>query len=361
MWILIWRGLLLSPKTADLPTVLSIYLNAWTHWHTALKLIRDVTINYSVMALTRTINASELFNNIRKIFCKGLFNVLRKLAYACCIYKLKCKLCVPCVYIRYICDHKCDVCMVVIYISYICTYVCHQCIICLPYVFALMLTFIQQVKKLKQWPFISPLSHQAHWPHWSHWAECLNPSRCNRRSSIASHPLAFFFRFWQMRHYFWFNLHLAADNAELHAGRGRGGETAVARGNSIGYGRVAAREASLLLAGSRAHELTTLCIGCHFEERQILHMSLAAVRGGRDREMGRLTHWLAWAAASWQCGPNPLHTAPLSVPDCQLWLIHVSRWQTARLGWAGAVCSWSQLPVCSRSRSRSSIRIWIWS
>lgn len=93
-----------------------------------------------------------------------------------------------------------------------------------------------------------------------------------------------------MRHYFWFNLHLAADNAELHAGRG--GELQW-RGDSIGYGRVAAREASLLLAGSRAHELTTLCIGCHFEERQILHMSLAAVRGGRDRGIereGRLTH-----------------------------------------------------------------------
>lgn len=87
-----------------------------------------------------------------------------------------------------------------------------------------------------------------------------------------------------MRHYFWFNLHLAADNAELHAGRAGEGKLQW-RGNSIGYGGVAAREASLLLAGSRAHELTTLCIGCHFEERQILHMSLAAVRGGRDRDM----------------------------------------------------------------------------
>lgn len=102
-----------------------------------------------------------------------------------------------------------------------------------------------------------------------------------------------------MRHYFWFNLHLAADNAELHAERAGEGKLQW-RGNSIGYGRVAAREASLLLAGSRAHELTTLCIGCHFEERQILHMSLAAVRGGRDRDRemeqvrdereGRLTH-----------------------------------------------------------------------
>lgn len=65
------------------------------------------------------------------------------------------------------------------------------------------------------------------------------------------------------------------------AGRGGGGEGGGVL-DSMVQGRVAARDASLLLAGSRAHELTTLCIGCHFGERQILHMSLAAVWADRD-------------------------------------------------------------------------------
>lgn len=37
-------------------------------------------------------------------------------------------------------------------------------------------------------------------------------------------------------------------------------------------------------------------------------------RDGASEREGRLIHWLAWAAASWQCCPNPLHTAPLSQP-----------------------------------------------
>lgn len=171
-------------------------------------------------------------------------------------------------------------------------------------------------------------------------AECLNSSRWSASSCI-------FLRFWQMRHYFWFNLHLAADKAEVVAWQRRGRETAVGK-DSIGYGWVAARDASLLLAGSRAHELTTLCIGCHFGERQILHMSLAAVWGEEDGECERVD-WLELPVGSVAL-PSPT-ASPAMTYSCQP-LTNGSTWM-----------SWRSLqPVRSPSfECVSRIRIWIWS
>lgn len=124
-------------------------------------------------------------------------------------------------------------------------------------------------------------------------AECLNSSRWSASSCI-------FLRCWQMRHYFWFNLHLAADKAEVVAWQRReGGNCSGKRFDRVWLSRC---QGCIITLGRQSSAWVDNSVYWlpFWRKTNIAHVIGCGVGRRRRRERESRLTW----AASWQCCPT---------------------------------------------------------